>query len=119
MKRIENIYVQCIVLLFLAAAFTYLAEDVNSFLLYLAIAIGCAAFMSVSKYLIAAAFIVYLVFAVVAQLAGAEWFYHDMPERIDWLYIWMSSVRAFIFIVPICCGVGVNWFIDRHLKKTR
>lgn len=117
MRRIENIYILCIVLLLLVAAFTYLVEDVNSYIIYFVIATACTVLMRVNKYLIAATFAVYVIFAVVAQLVGAEWFYHDMPERIDGLYILMSSVRAFLFITPISSGVGVSWVIDRYMKK--
>lgn len=114
MGRIENVYLLCVVFLLLASAFTYLVDDVRSFTLYFVVAAGCALFLKVNKYLIAAAFLAYVVFAVVAQLIGAEWFYHDMPERIDGLYVLMSSVRALIFIVPICIGVGISWLIDRR-----
>lgn len=114
MKRIHNIYLMSVVLLLLMASFTYLVEDVSSFILYFVIATGSAVFLKLSKYLILSAFLIYMLFAIVAQIMGLDWFYHDMPDRIGGFYLLMSSVRAFLLIVPICCGIGLSWLIDRR-----
>jgi hypothetical protein len=99
------------------AAFTYLVDDVGSLIIYLILGAGCATFLKLNKCLIMSVFLLYVGFAIVAQLADAEWFYHDMPDKITAFYLLMSSVRAFILIVPICCGVGISWLIHRHMIK--
>lgn len=117
MKQLENNYVIGIVLLLLMAAFTYLVDDAGSFAIYLIIGSGCATFLKLNKYLITFVFLLYVFFAIVAQLVDAEWFYHDMPEKISAFYLLISSVRAFILIVPICFGVGISWLVDRYMRK--
>lgn len=113
MIRLENIYAAIIVLLILVAAFTCLVNNANSGIIYFIVGTVCAIFVKFNRTLIWAAFLVFLLFAIIAQLTNAEWFYHDMPDKITVTYLLMSSLRGLVMIVPICLGTGISWFIDK------
>jgi hypothetical protein len=117
MKRFENIYIIAVILLFLMIAYTYLLDNVASYIIYLVVGIICGIFLKLDKCLIISTFLLYVIIAIVAQLADAEWFYHDMPEKITAFYFLISLARSFLLIVPLCCGAGISWFIDYHRRK--